>query len=376
VNDMRVENRFFIIPIILAGFMFSIQASQNAISIYGRLEPSITIDRNIQNEDTFSITNGVLTTTNMKLNSGIVTGFAKLNANYNQNTDIIKWNLQKAFILCKGSFWTYKLGKDRESYGVGYLWNPADLLNPQKSPLYRDSERRNAEEGIFMSSLSVSGHIADLWFEIKGIYLPLKKIEDSKAAAALKLSWNLYEFAFITSSQLNDSTTMMAGYLRGSIPGLDPVNFYSEMQLADILHQKYLFGIQLTPPITLFYDGNIQITGEYFFNNNPYDEVITKWFSNNDTKTPMVGEIFSNYVYGGLSYYMLDFVMSCGYVQNLDSDQSGMINVFGSYSIAAETQINIGGYIPFGDSKAEFPFFLNKEWSLYFSTSHSFELPF
>lgn len=62
--------------------------------------------------------------------------------------DSIEFTVKKAYVAYQTDRFSVLLGKDRFLKGVGFGWNPSDITNPQKSPLYQDESKMGDEEGV------------------------------------------------------------------------------------------------------------------------------------------------------------------------------------------------------------------------------------
>ena len=336
---------------------------------YGKLGITLKESEYLYDSIPNQFDNSLLLDYNLQINEGNLIGCFKLSVNYSQNQDGLFFSLAKGYVTYQNEFLSFELGKNRVLNGVGYAWNPADIMNPKKSPLYRDEEKRS-DEGVFFTSLSYYGFLNSLAYEVRGIMLPAADRRQSKGVLSTKLAWQSLETLFLVGFE-KDEQPVYAGTGRFSCTEL-PFTLYGEFRNYEMKTDwKYLLGIQYNPSFTVF-GGNIQAQLEYFRNENSYRHDVVDYYAYYPGETPVLGELYENYAYVGLTYYSLGLITSCGVIKNLDQDGSGMINYLLTYPLNNESTISLGGYLPFGRDVDEFPYFIDRNYEIYLTLSIAF----
>ncbi len=349
--------------LITAVLIFVIAGNATAsFEMYGKIETELGYDDFITNPVNQGFTGKILFAPNFNIVADNVTGFVGLKGTY--NNDIFGFTANKAYVSYMGDSYCFKIGKDRTLKGVAYAWNPADIINPQRSPLYRDDEKRGSDEGIFLTSFSTFGKSRLFDYELSGLLIPGKDYS-LKKVLSMKLGVGSFESFLVGGFQSGES--IYGGYLR--FPVFDFLTAYSEFQTVNFQsQQKYLLGIQTNP--TLPYIGNpLQIHVEYFKN---IDGALSMndYFINHPGEIPILGETLQNYLYTGLVYNDVYVRASLGGIWNIDDDKSGLINFLISFFPTKESMIRFGGYYCFfSDSQKEFPRLTDTQCEIYINFS-------
>src|SRR5690554_1797326 len=176
---------------------------------YGQLSLSVKESEYLQDTIVHQFDNSALLEYNLKINEGDIIGCFKLNAYYSQNYDEIFFNLARGYVVYQNDYFSFELGKNRVMNGVGYAWNPSDIINLKKSPLYREEEKR-IDEGVYYTSLSYYGFLNDLAYEVRGIILPEEDSLKSSGVFSTKISWQSLEASFLTGLK-KDEPPVYAG---------------------------------------------------------------------------------------------------------------------------------------------------------------------
>ncbi len=358
-----MKNKIFFLPIIFFLLDVNVLFADITIDNYGKIEAGIIGTNYFKNDTTSSFNGNSFFIDNLKINSMNSTGFMELKGSYFKNKFDLVFN--KAYIAYQNEYLTLEMGKDRIVDGIGFAWNPADILNPKKSPLYRDDEKRNGDEGIILSRVSFFNKQGSHSYEIRGILVKEDNTKDSKGTLAIKSTYKSLE-TFFTSGFQKNKKNINAGFVRFPMPRIDSITIYSEFQNTEFKNNwKNLYGIQLSPSVD-FIKGNLFIQLEYFSNENGYKKMPEEYLKNS---YPIIGETLKNYLFTGLGYNYMSYRFGAGFLQNIDNDKSSLINFLTSINISDETTLNIGGYHTIGDGEKEFPLLSGTRYELYLSVS-------
>lgn len=367
MNNHNAMYRIFGVFFIWLNLLFAVYP---AIRDEGFLQTSIEFKNN-RESNTANISENISLFNRFKIGADNSIGVLEFKTDYTPQTTQL--NINKAFIFIKGDSYVMEIGKDRIINGVGFAWNPADILNPQKSPFYQDSEKRKTDEGLLLSSLSLLGSNEGYSYEISTCIIPTTSLSKTKYSSAFKCLLGSQEFFIIGGFQQNEDT-LWGGYFRSSVPHIDNVTFYSELQTVNFnKNWKYLIGLQIEPTID-FLQGIPLIQMEYFYHPSGFDSV-QDYLSTPNSTTPVVGELLKNYVYLRFGYRYLSYQFFIGAMKNMDSDNSGIISLEQSINLSDETILKIGGFLTFGDKNKEFTTFIPSKYetyafiSIYFDTN-------
>lgn len=368
---MRAFSRLLLMVLIISGLIIvSAVDSYASFQEYGTLSFVVKESEYLYDNIRYQFDNVIMLDYGLQINEGNVIGCSYLSLNYSQKYDVLLFGLRKGYFAYQSGNFQFELGKNRIMYGVGYVWNPSDIINPRKSPLYRDEKKRD-DEGVYYGSLSYYGFLDNLAYEIRGVFLPAKEdLMESREVLSLKLSWQPLETTCVLGFKA-DEKPIYAGNIRYTLSSF-PVTVYGEFchHETDDLRQ-YLLGFQFDPSFEIL-DGNIQGQFEYFRNENSYQHEVVAYYDYYPGKAPTLGELYQNYLYTGLTYYSLDFSVSLGIIKNIDNDGSGIINYLVNYPLNDESSLSLGGYLPFGRDVDKFPYFTNKNHEIYLMLSVSF----
>ncbi|MCL6591042.1 MAG: hypothetical protein K6U80_13945 [Firmicutes bacterium] len=335
---------------------------------YGDIGFTSTIDDINQQFSTELFLNNII-----QINYDNFLGYFSCKATYTNNEDNF-FDFNKAFISYQNEFCKIEIGKDRIVNGVGYVWSPADILNPKKSLLYRNREQQNEEMGVPLIAASLFGTKNDFSYEIRNITMieEGEDISEGKNVISSKFNWPSFEMLLLTGFQ-NDKENIYAGYIRTPIPGYDICTLYLEFCNQNSHDWKQLIGIQFNPNFIFLADSAVQFQIEYFNNSSGFNS-IKDFFKYRPGEVPILAEVLKNYAYIGALYISPSLSFSLGVISNIDEDRSGMGNYLFTYNLSELSKINLGGYFSFGEADKEFPLLLNKNYEIYLSYSLSFSV--
>lgn len=347
------------------------EKSKASVESYGNIQSELTYAELINGEMENTLVNNISFNSNLKLSTDKTSGFLNLKGDY--ENDELTLSLNKAYISYQNDSLAFEIGKDRFLKGVGFGWNPSDLMNPSKSPLYREEEKRGEDVGINLASVSYFGDKGSLVYEISAVVIPGESYSDMKKVLLTKLINGSFEWFFIGGFQTGQKN-IYGGYFRASIPYFDKATMYGEFQSTEFQsNNKHLLGVQLNPEISLL-RGSLQFQAEYFYNQSGCKNM-SEYFIKNPNAIPVLGESLQHYYYTGSVYNDISSRFFFGVIWNADEDKSGVVNFLYSKFISKECLFKIGGYSCFfSDSEKEFAKLTNTRLTIYAGLSIYFNV--
>ena len=369
------SGRAFLVTFILLFFLA--KPVVGSINAYGKLESELVYDDRLPSGQNDGLVNKVIFNPKFKILTGNTVSFLDLCGSY--QTDIgmgdgenaLQFTVNKAYLSYQKNDFNVLIGKDRFLKGVGYGWNPSDITNPQKSPLYRDESKRGDEEGVGIASVSYYGFKQQLFYEIAGGIIPTSNLDETKQILYTKFNYSSFE-GFLIGGFQNKRRNIYGGYFRTALPYFDLLTVYGEFQTVEFRdNNKYLLGLQYNPVISCL-SGNLQLQIESYYNEDGCNNM-ADYFRKHPGSTPILGECLRHYYYIGLIYNNIVSRFSLGVMKNTDEDKSGVASLLYSRFIAEEALLNIGGYYClFSASEEEFARLTNRKLQVYAGLSSYF----
>lgn len=294
------------------------------------------------------------------------------------STDSFKFTPKKAIALYTGSKVSFKFGLDELVSGVGIVWTPSDVLNPVYSLLYKKEEFYKPQyRSTFLSEMSLCLISEEnVLLNTKLIYLPSVSQEIKTSKVAIAVNFNLLEYELFlieTSNVENLNKGSIGGYFRCSLPYIDFISPYAEIQLMsdDYNINKWLIGMQITP----YFIKNTYFYLEHYKNSTGFKSYESfKDYQLQQYVYPVLGNTLINYLYAGFVTFNYSFNYSFGIIMCLD-DHSGLSKMSLSKKLNTNSFIEISFYNLFYRNKLnEFYEILRKEreliigLSIYFGT--------
>jgi hypothetical protein len=357
-------------------FLFLSGPVLGGLDLYGKLESELAYDdllaagREVAQQDT--LVNIVDFNPKLKITAGHTIGFLDLCGEYTttsrevpgEQVDRFKLTVRKAYVTYQTDCFSVLLGKERFLKGVGFGWNPADLTNPQKSPLYQDESKRGEDEGVGMASVSYFSAAGFCFYEVTAGVIPVQHADQAKMVLYTKFSLGSFEGFLIGGFQEN-RPNIYGGYFRTAVPYLDLLSAYGEFQSTEFQsNNKYLLGLQINPVINDL-PGSLQFQIEGFYNEDGGRD-LDDFRLKHPGVTPVVGESLKHYYYFGCVYNDLVSRVSLGVMRNTDEDRSGVGSFLYSRFVAKEALLTIGGYYVISSGpKKEFSVLTNRKLHLY-----------
>lgn len=365
-------SRSFLVTLLL--IFFIAKPAIGNITVYGKLESELVYDNLLTSgqEQEDLLINKISFNPKFKFFTGNTIGFLDICGRYetedskvmSESDNSSEFIVNKAYLEYQNSGFSVLIGKDRLLKGVGYGWNPSDITNPQKSPLYRDESKRGDEEGVGMACVSYYGFKDLLFYELAGGVIPTRNLDEAKKFLYTKFNYGSFE-GFLIGGFQEKQQNIYGGYIRTTVPYLPLLTFYGEFQTVEFRdNNKYLLGLQYNPVISCL-PGNLQLQIESFYNQDGCNNM-DDYFAKNPNIAPILGESLRHYYYIGCMYNNILSRFSIGVMKNTDEDKSGVVSFLYSRFIAKEASLNIGGYYCiFSDSEKEFARLTNMKSELY-----------
>ncbi len=307
---------------------------------------------------------------NLKIRTDQLAGFLDLSGDCVFTEDALSaertaltFTVNKAYVAYESPRWSMVLGKNRFLKGVGYGWNPSDITNPQKSPLYQDERKRGNEEGVEMASVSYFGWAGRFFYEVTLALLPAFSINQAKKVIYTKFNYGSWE-GFLVGGFQDQRPPLYGGYFRTAVPYADFLSLYGEFQSTELRrNNKFLFGLQFNP--ALQFTGNLQLQAEFFYHPDGGED-LDDYLQQHPGLTPVLGETLRHYYYLAALYYDLSSRFSLGVMKNADQDQSGIVSFLYSRFIGQEAMLNLGGYyVMTADARREFARLTQRNFQVY-----------
>lgn len=345
-----------------------------SLEIYGKIEQKVNYQDIIAvppGTEANNIITEIRFTENILFQHDAYTGYAEIRQELIDN-DPVALSIYKAYSMFELNRISLVLGKTRLYEGVAQNWNPADLINPRKATYYSDEREREADDTVFLSSLSFfffsSGGFSQ---QINVSALP----EYSYGTNALNLSTlvsYLFFDLFFSGIYDEDGNLYSGGYVRTLFSSLNELTLYSEWGAEENFQKpKIVWGaeINLTPNQPY----RLQLQAEYFTNDSGYNSV-DDYFSDQSASILTPGYIQKEYYYLGTSLITQKWRVASGLVL-AHNDNSGLYSGYLSRRIGDEVDLALGGYhIIYDDSGDEYKVLLNNRYELYFRATGSFSL--
>ncbi len=366
LNSMKKNILFICLLLIPSAYSYSVE-------MYGKVEQSaIYQDKaDVQPGEPGSLwSDEIRITENLLYSDGIFSGYAEVRQNLRDN-EPVELSIYKAYSLFELGYFSLVLGKARLYESVGQNWNPSDLINPRKSSVYLDERGKEADDTVFLSSISYIFSPGSLSSQINLSALPGYQGGPDMANLSGLFSYQLADL-FLSGVYDENGDVVTGGYLRLLFSELNNFAVYSEYRagnLSDNVQSLFGFEVNITdrkPYRTL-------LLGEYY-RNEKGENSLADYLYNNPGVTPRPGEIQKEYLFGGISFISQKWKIAQGVVYGMN-DESAIATGYLARRIGDEVEVVLGGYGMLDDKKSnEYRALANNIYEIYFRVSGAFHI--